>query len=479
MAKQWQDTPYAQYYTQTEWPDARSDEEIKAAVLKGVETISQQMYGDHVPLDQDTSASFNRWLYFQHLSKDAILQGWYSKLEAQQGTDRTFYVGGATSFELVESIAEYSKNLVKTHFPIIPTGKTIALKTVLKFVLGLFIVSGLAYCAFAPPPLKTDYTYQLGVRDDQGVGREFWDIFQQSDTRAIAPAPCEASSTTADIGPTASIVCRLTAISDANPDDNEIAELASGLYLWRAQTGLFPDVLESDLEQAAFFGRRAAQQGNQFAPGFLASALWSLALVKNDDALGAEAVALFELDTARWPGFHGFIEAQHISAGLNAGESRFGVRYDRSLDSMGHMLAGCLLGKLTPEWMRLPPDMKIHRFVLNALYLITLVNGQKQCYDNDPAPYGLPGTYIVIGDIYLKQGDYIRAAESYSNANLVTSFAQWPFRRLVDDRIGNLAEHEQRFILDSGQFVSNSPLAMIGQSPVYCAMCHGNAGSGQ
>jgi hypothetical protein len=42
--------------------------------------------------------------------------GWYRKLEAPQGEKRTFYVGGATSFELIEPILEYSKQLVATHF---------------------------------------------------------------------------------------------------------------------------------------------------------------------------------------------------------------------------------------------------------------------------------------------------------------------------------------------------------------------------
>jgi hypothetical protein len=33
-----------------------------------------------------------------------------------QGNDRTFYVGGATDFELVEPIVEHSKYLVANHF---------------------------------------------------------------------------------------------------------------------------------------------------------------------------------------------------------------------------------------------------------------------------------------------------------------------------------------------------------------------------
>ena len=33
-----------------------------------------------------------------------------------QGEDRTFYVGGATDFELVEPIVVHSKHIVEKHF---------------------------------------------------------------------------------------------------------------------------------------------------------------------------------------------------------------------------------------------------------------------------------------------------------------------------------------------------------------------------
>jgi hypothetical protein len=42
--------------------------------------------------------------------------GFFAELEALQGTNRTFYCGGLLAFELVESIAEYSHDLVRRHF---------------------------------------------------------------------------------------------------------------------------------------------------------------------------------------------------------------------------------------------------------------------------------------------------------------------------------------------------------------------------
>ena len=45
-----------------------------------------------------------------------IANGYCADLEALQGQDRTFYVGGVTDFELVEPIVQHSKYLVDRYF---------------------------------------------------------------------------------------------------------------------------------------------------------------------------------------------------------------------------------------------------------------------------------------------------------------------------------------------------------------------------
>ncbi|HET9062748.1 MAG TPA: hypothetical protein VFO62_05615, partial [Candidatus Binatia bacterium] len=58
-----------------------------------------------------------RWTYFQHVKPQVMRDGWYARLEKLQGQNNTFYVGGATNFELIESIGMYTKHLVDKHFP--------------------------------------------------------------------------------------------------------------------------------------------------------------------------------------------------------------------------------------------------------------------------------------------------------------------------------------------------------------------------
>lgn len=69
--------------------------------------------------DQDPTAHASlcdEWAYFPHVPVAAVDDGFYGSLEAMQGHRRTFYTGGLLAFELVETIAEYSHDLVSRHF---------------------------------------------------------------------------------------------------------------------------------------------------------------------------------------------------------------------------------------------------------------------------------------------------------------------------------------------------------------------------
>jgi oxygen-dependent protoporphyrinogen oxidase len=57
------------------------------------------------------------WDYFPHVSTAAMQSGFYERIEALQGRNNTFYVGGTLSFETVEHSARYARSLVQKNFP--------------------------------------------------------------------------------------------------------------------------------------------------------------------------------------------------------------------------------------------------------------------------------------------------------------------------------------------------------------------------
>lgn len=92
------------------------EDPVRSVVIDNVRSVTRQM-GGRIREDNAAWHTYNRFTYFQHVSTAAILDGFYTKLEGLQGRQRTFYVGGATNFELVEPVVEYARHLVETHFP--------------------------------------------------------------------------------------------------------------------------------------------------------------------------------------------------------------------------------------------------------------------------------------------------------------------------------------------------------------------------
>ena len=117
VAKQWADNKLVQFYTSTLSTDLETD--VQQLVLADVSKITLQMNGKAV--EEGGWKTFDRWTYFQHVQTDDMLgsdgkPGWYTRLEKLQGQQNTFYVGGATNFELIEPIGMYTKRLVERFF---------------------------------------------------------------------------------------------------------------------------------------------------------------------------------------------------------------------------------------------------------------------------------------------------------------------------------------------------------------------------
>lgn len=93
-------------------PEDCSTRLSKADVIRGIQKTVRNL---GVELD-DQYYTYDEWPYFPHVDSQAMQDGFYDRLEAMQGQHKTFYVGGLMNFELVETIVEYSKALVKRYF---------------------------------------------------------------------------------------------------------------------------------------------------------------------------------------------------------------------------------------------------------------------------------------------------------------------------------------------------------------------------
>lgn len=110
-----------QFYVQLpgESPVVKPGQHDLAAVRRQCVELVERMGGK---IESELSAwrTFDAFPYFQHVTPEEFAAGWYARLEALQGANRTFYAGGATNFELIEPIVCYAKHLVARHFPPCP-----------------------------------------------------------------------------------------------------------------------------------------------------------------------------------------------------------------------------------------------------------------------------------------------------------------------------------------------------------------------
>ncbi|WP_314959291.1 FAD-dependent oxidoreductase [Bradyrhizobium cosmicum] len=111
VARQFQDSGnmFTQFYTRPK--DKQTHDQVIAEVRR-----LTKLLGGAIDTSQPRWHTFDEFTYFQHFKPEQIKTGMYADLARMQGGERTFYVGGATDFELVEPIVVHSKYIVEKHF---------------------------------------------------------------------------------------------------------------------------------------------------------------------------------------------------------------------------------------------------------------------------------------------------------------------------------------------------------------------------
>lgn len=109
ITRQFKDNYLVSFYTRTKFCEHISKETILA---QNVEFAKNNFDIELGPYE-----TYSEFPYFQHVNSEVMSSGFYDKLEALQGDNNTFYTGGLMNFELVETITNYSKHLIKKYFP--------------------------------------------------------------------------------------------------------------------------------------------------------------------------------------------------------------------------------------------------------------------------------------------------------------------------------------------------------------------------
>ena len=71
---------------------------------------------------------------------------------------------------------------------------------------------------------------------------------------------------------------------------------------------------------------------------------------------------------------------------------------------------------------------------------------QRACWNSWIAPHNLEGFFLNFGDMLVRAGDLKNAQASYEAAKLSDTYAQWPYRPVLERRLASLDGLGARFL---------------------------------
>jgi tetratricopeptide (TPR) repeat protein len=285
------------------------------------------------------------------------------------------------------------------------------------------------------------------------------------------PAPTESSQTAdarfwsalhgADYAAYPQALAAVEAALAESPEDPLQNAHLGWLHIWHLSEaegfGASPQEMSADLADAKRYFRRAVELDPAEARylGFYGSTLVVDAAVRGDADESRRADATLERAVRMWPEFNLFTAGY-----LHSGDPYDSPQYATALQRMWRNVDVCI-GRTVS---RKHPDI--------APYLSreTTVGRKRACWNSAIAPHNLEGFFLNFGDMLVKQGDVTVARAMYANARLSTTYSEWAYRDLLEQRIVDAAVNVAAF-RDSARS-QDGGVRLMGQSDISCMACH-------
>lgn len=471
------DVDFVQFYSRVsaapDTPITRVHEEVQA----GCDQLIEQMtLGSPAPprLEAPDSSwhTFDRWNYFQHVDSDAFAASWYDLLGELQGQQRTYYVGGATNFELIEPITEFSKHLVEEHFPgdrirfprkppqvlrwvgrAITVLGTILMSLILLFVLRILLI---------PPPaslyLEVPISHETPAA--QAASEAYWDAFHGNDYSRVDE-----------------VIAGLQAAIDEHPDDQIVATLLGAAHLWKFQErrrvgGKAADYREHLLATRTWSSHvhelkdapDAGESEEVFANAMHDIASWQLSRLDASPPLQADTITSMLGHAIEFPEFASFVMGWVVGA-MAEPESPSFPYAKMGFDEMVDACAG----------FDVSDTMVYYDPVISVMAAVGYVSTiRRQCYNNPMAPHNLEAYFMSAGDLLTKAGELELAKLNYDNAARMPGVDTWPYKdELTYRQNADLAELQRIFLEQTPlQDIPPGQPAMTFRTGHGCSYCH-------
>lgn len=255
----------------------------------------------------------------------------------------------------------------------------------------------------------------------------------------------------------------VTAAYLADPRDATTASHAGWLHIWRSSEASRLDAKPATITDDIRLARKYFEESVALDPhdarkvGFLGGATVAEGTIDHNEKLIRQGYYTMRDGIRSWPEFNLFT-AGYVLSQLPADSPRFqeGLEYQwQTLD----ICAGEKIDRKNPDYSR--------------YMALEIREGPKRaCWNSWIAPHNFEGFMLNHGDMLVKSGDWETGQKVYALARLSRDYSQWPYRPLLEDRIGRARENVAVF---------NSPdrggrTGLMIRSAFACMACHQTAG---
>ena len=253
----------------------------------------------------------------------------------------------------------------------------------------------------------------------------------------------------------------LTAAYLDNPRDPETAMLLGHAHLWRVSERARIPREEQDpaLADELILAERYFEEARRLAPddhrvlGWLGGVRLALGSVHQDERLTRRGYFMLREAVDRYPEFNHF-SMGYVLSGLPRTDERFG----EAVEHMWRNLDRCVGERVDRQRPGYAPYMSG----------ATTEGPERVCWNGPKAPHNFEGFMLNFGDLLVKAGEPDVAREVYANARLSETYAEWPYREVLERRIVNADSVAERFEQAPPE---DEPEVML-RSAFACTACH-------
>lgn len=252
----------------------------------------------------------------------------------------------------------------------------------------------------------------------------------------------------------------LTAAYLQNPRDTEAAAHIAFTHVWALNEGARRETRSATATDGIVLSRKFFAEASRLAPedqrykGFLAGMELAEGSVHGDEKLSRRGYFNLMEAIEGWPEFNLFT-AGYVLSRLPHTDEKFAQAVDYQWQDLD-ACAGEAVDRRTAKY-----DQYMAKETTTGV--------KRACWNSWIAPHNFEGFFLNMGDMLVKQGDPALARLVYANARLSKTYASWPFKSVLEDR---MAQAEQNVELFRSAPPGEKTRTIMIKSTFACVACH-------